>query len=70
MVTVKHINIFNNNFKLEVFAKGSGRNPKWLLSVNDEVYHSIVYFNFKKHNADFWNGVEENLRGGAYEMFI
>tara|TARA_R110002096_G_scaffold122346_1_gene265053 strand:+ start:107 stop:319 length:213 start_codon:yes stop_codon:yes gene_type:complete len=70
MTNVKHIEIAGNDLKLEVFAKGSGQNPKFLLSVNDETYHSINYINFKNNNISFWNGVIEDLNDGAYKMFI
>tara|TARA_Y100000389_G_scaffold189672_1_gene213682 strand:- start:229 stop:447 length:219 start_codon:yes stop_codon:yes gene_type:complete len=70
MEKVRNITIAGHNLKLEVFPKGSGQNPKWLLSVNDETYYSINYYNFKKHNELSWSGIIQDLEDGAYKMFI
>ena len=56
--------------KLEVTSKGSGQNPTWSLSVNDENYHSINYFNFKKDNNGYWKAIINDLNNGSYTMFV
>tara|TARA_R110001599_G_scaffold29223_4_gene100225 strand:+ start:370 stop:585 length:216 start_codon:yes stop_codon:yes gene_type:complete len=70
MTTLKNITIAGHNFKVEVFPKGSGQNPTWLLSVNDQTYYLINYYNFKNHNESEWSKIIQELKDGSYKMFI
>jgi hypothetical protein len=66
----KQITINGHKLTIKFSFVGNGQNPKCYSFINDKKWVSLNSFNVKKDPTHEMNWIVDELRFGAYKMFI